>query len=1092
MRKLVAILFLILAGGLPLCAKVVVFWEQGFPTVASAPVTRDALVKALEGTGPVFAGIGQLNDPATFTGADLLVMPYGSAVPAEAWAAIQGFIRTGGNILVLGGQPFRVPVTGANGKFVQAAPQDSYSRDFGIQHTYTAPSQGAAKFEWRTGYSFLPSVAIRARRFFVLEGRSNGLGYMVNSEGMQVAAPVVVSDRAGGFGGGRGAAAPAAAAPGPVPAGGRAGRGAGAGAAGAAPGGGQPAAAAAGRGAGAGGAGSRAVLLDFEPVAGYWDSADGVSLIRSSANYARQGPITLSLEMPFSSVKPDEVPSVTVRLRGGQKELAGEVKIELLSGDKVLETLHAPCSGTSVNADLPFSKAYPPGFYAVRAVWEENGQGREAYYNGLWVEDQKLLTSGPALGVKGDFLTRDGKPFFPVGANYFSTEANGWDFAGPRNAWIWERDFAEMQRYGVSFVRTGVWGLRLNQLDPATKGVTERFLRNLEAFLLSAHRHNIVVNWTFWAFAPNAIDPTAPPPAPTAPAAAPAAGAGRGGRGGRGGAAEPAPQPNVYMDQAAIKLELNYLTSIVNRFKDLPYLCYDLINEPSFSNPGRLWTGNTPNGDQAELDLWHKWLATKYASAAELASAWRVTPDSLGSLDTVPLPTTAQLTFARSSAAGSVRAIDYNLFAQQEFTAWVRAMVDAIRGAGSKQLVNVGQDEGGVTNRVLNQFYGSGGVAFTTNHTYWQDDALLWDSVAAKRPGMPNITGETGYQPVRTPDSTWRYDELTGTPLNEKKWALGFAAGSSGALMWDWDRESDFGLKRNDGSAKIIQGIMRGMGQFAERAAPYATGLIQPEVALVLPQSMQLSVYNKTALEAQQNAVRALYAYARGTAYAVGEYQIESLGNPKLIILPSPMGLTPGAWDGIRAKVNAGATLLVTGPFDGDAHFHPTGREKQAGIAYETVPLTAREELVKFPDGEARLSFGGDKTTYLNRAVLADKSLWVEKPLGKGKILFTPLPLELNDNIQAIGEVYRYAMKTAGVTTAYSTTLQDPGILICPTRFPKATLYVVTSESGRSDVTFTDRASGKQFTGKLEPGRSALLLIGQDGAVLASYNWKGI
>jgi hypothetical protein len=124
--------------------------------------------------------------------------------------------------------------------------------------------------------------------------------------------------------------------------------------------------------------------------------------------------------------------------------------------------------------------------------------------------------------------------------------------------------------------------------------------------------------------------------------------------------------------------------------------------------------------------------------------------------------------------------------------------------------------------------------------------------------------------------------------------------------------------------------------------------------------------------------------------------------------------------------------------------------------------------------------------------MLADKSLWVEKPLGKGKILFTPLPLELNDNIQAIGEVYRYAVKAAGVTRTYSTTLQDPGILICPTRFPKATLYVVTSESGRADVSFTDRASGKQFTGKLDPGRSAMLLIGQDGAVLASYNWKGM
>ena len=144
-----------------------------------------------------------------------------------------------------------------------------------------------------------------------------------------------------------------------------------------------------------------------------------------------------------------------------------------------------------------------------------------------------------------------------------------------------------------------------------------------------------------------------------------------------------------------------------------------------------------------------------------------------------------------------------------------------------------------------------------------------------------------------------------------------------------------------------------------------------------------------------------------------------------------------------------GAALLVSGPFDGDAHFHPTGREKQAGLAYETVPLEIREEVMKFPGGDERLSYGGDKTTYLDRAVLPDKSQWVEKTLGRGKILFSPLPLELNDNLQTIGDVYRYAMKTAAVAPAYTTTLQDPGILICPTRYPRATLYALTSESAR-------------------------------------------
>ena len=1117
MRISIAVPCLTLACVLLLPAKTVVFWQEGFPAVASQPVARGALVQALADPDTAFVGIEGLKDPAALAEAGLLVLPYGSSVPVDAWGAIQGYLRAGGNLLVLGGQPFRVPVTRVNGKFVQGVAQDSYSREFGIQHTYAAPEQGAVKFEWRAGYSFLRAPAIQARRFFVLEGRFNGLGYMVNSEGLQGAAPVVVADRAaGGFGrGGVGAGAPGAAAPAAAAAGGR-GLGAAAGTAGTP---GPPASG--GRGAAAT-PNSRAVLLAFEPAAGYWDSADGISLIHETAAYARQGPIALTLEMPFSTVMPDQTPRVLIHLRGGRRELTGEVKVELVSGTTVLETLRAACSGTTVDAELPFSKAYPPGFYTVRGVWEENGRGREAYYNGLWVEDRKLLTTGPVFGAKGDFLSRDGKPFFPVGANYFSTEANGWDFAGPRNAWIWERDFTEMQRYGVNFIRTGVWSLNTRQLDAANKGATERFLRNLEAFLLSARRHNIIVNWTFYAFTPNPIDPSMPPsqqppppaglstaaPAPGGPAAAvpvpamapapggplaappaPAAVAG-GGRGGRGGAPQAPPQPNVYLDPASVKTELNYVLSIVNRFKDLPFLCWDLINEPSFANPNRLWTGNTPNGDQAELDLWHAWLAKQYGGIEALASAWRVTPESLGGFDNVPLPTTTQLTFGRYQNVGMVRTSDYNLFAQDGFTGWVRAMVTAIHGTGSKQLVNVGQDEGGVTNRVLNQFYASGGVAFTTNHTYWQDDALLWDSVAAKRPGMPNIVGETGYQPVRSDDSSWRYDEITGMPLNEKKMVLGFAAGSSGALIWDWDREVDFGTKRSDGSAKTLQTAMRAMGQFAEKASPYATSLVQPPVALILPQSLQLSVYNKSALEAQQRAVRALYHYARAEAYAVGEYQIENLGNPKLIILPSPKGLTASAWEAIRGKVNDGATLLVSGPFDGDPHFHPTARNTAVGLSYETTALTVRHELLKFPGGEGRLSYSGEKTTYLERAVLPDKSLWIEKPLGKGRILFTPLPLELNDNEQVVGDVYKYALKTAGVAPTYTTTLQDPGMLICPTKFPHSTLYVLVSETGQQAVSFTDQKSGKQFSGALEPGRSAMLLVGEDGSALASYNWK--
>ena len=681
------------------------------------------------------------------------------------------------------------------------------------------------------------------------------------------------------------------------------------------------------------------------------------------------------------------------------------------------------------------------------------------------MEEARQLASGPTLSVQGDFITRDGTPFFPVGTNYFSTEANGWDFSGPRNAAIWEGDFDEMEHHGVTFVRTGVWMPNGRFIENNTGGVSERFLRNLEAFLLCAQRHNITVNFTFFAFSPHAgnagrEDPTATP-------------------------------PNPYLDANAVRAEQAYIRSVVEHFKDAPWLSWDLINEPSFSNPRVIFKGNYPNGDPSEVAAWRKWLRQRYDDKlSSLADAWAVPQEQLGSFDAVPLPSITDLTYDRYGNPRQVRAVDYNLFAQDMFSDWVHSMVGVIRASGSKQLIDVGQDEGGVTDRVLNQFYGGAGVSFTTNHTYWQDDALLWDSVAAKRPGIPNITGETGYQPVWAPDGTWRYDEFTGLGLTERKWALGFAAGSSGAVQWDWDREVDFGMKRSDGSSKIWENKMRNMGEFARKAAPHATALTLPEVAIVLPQSLQLSVAKSLALEAQQAAVRALYGAARSQAYVVGEYQIQLLGSPKLILLPSPFGLTESAWQAIEEHVKSGATLLVTGPFNADAHLHATGRQDAVGLPYVTGPLTLRDHAAHFPWGEQELTFSGTKTTTLSRAVMPNGEDWIEKPLGKGRILFSPLPLELNDNLDALADAYRYAVKAAGVSPVYTTTLKDPGILISPTRFPDSTLYVITSESNQKQVSFDDARSGKHFAGSLESGSAAIMLIGADGKVLSTYNWS--
>jgi hypothetical protein len=1022
MRYFLAVVLLVSIAVSSSFAKVVVFWQEGFPTVASQPIARETLVKALAGMDTTFANLDELKAEMTLAKVDLLVMPYGSALPVDVWPQIRDYLQGGGNLLILGGQPLRVPVTLSGGKFEQARPQDTYARELDFRHTYEAPTSGDIKFEWRFGYSFFSAPSIRARRFFAVEGRLDGLGYMVNSEGTEVAAPVIVSDHT----------------------------------------------AVAERETKM--RGSRIVSLDFEPAPNYWASQDGISLLAQSAQYARQGATSFWLEMQYSSLMPDEQPEVVVHLRNTRRErlhlpLSGNAKVELLSGATVLDAAQVVCSGDKVDENIYFHKPLSPGFYVVRGVYSENSRPREFFQSGFWVEDKELLRSGTILGVRGDFITRDGKPFFPVGTNYFGTEENGWDFSGPRNAWNWEKDFAEMERNGVTFVRTGVWMPYKRFVEPLTGEVNERFLRNLEAYLLCARRHNIAVNFTFFAFVPQISV--------------------------RSGTDAAGPEPNAYIDPASVRAETDYILSIVNRFKKIPWLCWDLINEPNFSNPQRLWKGNAPNGDPAELKAWHDWLRTRYGTLEQLGAAWTVTPEDLGSFDMVPLPSDADLAFDRYGNPRHVRAFDYNLFAQDVFTDWVRSMVAAIRSTGSTQLVDVGQDEGGVKDRVLNQFYAAAGVSFTTNHTYWQDDALLWDSVAAKRQGVPNISGETGYQPVWSPDGTWRYDEITGEPLLERKWALGFAAGSSGVLQWDWAREPDFGMKRSDGSAKTWQAMMRAMGQFAQQAAPSATGIIPPQAAIVLPQSLQLSTWNQFALEAQQTAVRALYQYARAEAYVVGEYQIASLGNPKLIIVPSPFELNDSSWQTLIEKVKMGATLLVSGILDEDPHFHPTGRQAEVGLDYEPGLLTTRENILEWPLGKARLTYSGIRPTYLGRAFMRDGNTWVSKTLGQGKIMFAALPLELNDNLQAVGDVYQYAVEQAGIPPTYTTTVQDPGVLICPTRFPHATLYVITSESqDLTQISFQDQLSGKSFSGELQSEHAAMLLVGERGDLLATYGWK--
>src|SRR4029078_6318325 len=125
-------------------------------------------------------------------------------------------------------------------------------------------------------------------------------------------------------------------------------------------------------------------------------------------------------------------------------------------------------------------------------------------------------------------------------------------------------------------------------------------------------------------------------------------------------------------------------------------------------------------GDEFEQRAWTEWLMHRYGDRASITASWHVTP--LPSEGLIAFPAEADFS-GRNTVSGNsaARAYDYIVFAQEAFAAWAKTLRDSIRAAGSKQFVTVGQDEGGVGDRLQTSYFGTD-LDFTTNHTWWLND----------------------------------------------------------------------------------------------------------------------------------------------------------------------------------------------------------------------------------------------------------------------------------------------------------------------------------------------------------------------------------
>ena len=509
----------------------------------------------------------------------------------------------------------------------------------------------------------------------------------------------------------------------------------------------------------------------------------------------------------------------------------------------------------------------------------------------------------------------------------------------------------------------------------------------------------------------------------------------------------------------------------------MPFLAWDLINEPSFSK--QLWKMR-PNEDPIELAAWNAWLSRKYPDRAALAAAWNVPPDAVAG--TISLP--SELEFdPRGMYAGtnSLRVYDYAEFAQDKFAGWVRGMREVIHAAGSTQPITVGQDEGGFMDRLSPAFFAPY-VDFTTNHSWWQDDHLLWDSLVAKQPGRTMLIQETGLQRQLNLDETSRLTPDQEASLFERKIALSFVQGS-GAIEWLWNTNSymtegnevPIGALHADATEKPEATVLRNFAKFAAAASPYLKNPKQPDVAVVTSQAAQFSVLGGLQLEAQQNAVRALGYDLHQPCYVIAESQIDKLGSPKLVILPAAQPLRESTGQALLAYVKNGGNLLVTGPVSRDEHWHVVDRLTPLGIKARTEPLTAHAMMLYFGTlALPSISFDQHKQQLLEYLRFADGSNAKELSLGNGKLFWISYPLELAETPVAAAGVYNTILDKLGFHVGF----QPFSTLIYPVEFPGAVLYILESETDRdADFSFHDPISGRELSIHLPAQHAALALI---------------
>ncbi|RKP06126.1 hypothetical protein THASP1DRAFT_32048 [Thamnocephalis sphaerospora] len=494
-------------------------------------------------------------------------------------------------------------------------------------------------------------------------------------------------------------------------------------------------------------------------------------------------------------------------------------------------------------------------------------------------------------------MARPQRPRYMFGTTYMDSRVQRHYLLEP-NPWRWSRDMAEMRAVGINVIRTGLW---CGWSEWMTKR-REALLRALDAFILIACQHRLQVIFSVFAFTP-------------APAG-----------------------KHPFLDPKSIVAQQAFLALLCSRYAKVPSVHWDLINEPSFGGPQRLWDSRAqPNGDVYEAAAFRDWLRRRYHTLERVRTRWRCTVSEIASWSDLKVPTEADYSDAvgNTNFRHMLRAADFTRASQHWFRDWAARMATIVTGRSHRigHMVTVGQDEG--AERPLPLYHASS-VDFTCTHPWWNNDDLLWDHLMARTRGKPAVAAEVGMMLARDVSGDQLRSDSDNAMLLARKLYIALSVG--GVIQWLWhtnaymvsDNECQIGLVRSDGSEKAELGVFREFGRlmhalkdrWLDEAPGIPYGGDGDSIWLMVPDSQWFA---RPALTrgAVRTAVRVL-GYRFGLLpQLITEEELPELAAmrarpPRHLFAPSVQLLSHAAFEALLMLAQRGTHICLTGVLQRD------------------------------------------------------------------------------------------------------------------------------------------------------------------------------